>query len=321
MREGLARWVASYIVLTLAAVAFAVIATWRISRSIYLPIKKLHDVTTTLTKNDLRALMTRDNVDEITELGMSFNIMIGRIRELLDAKLQEQENLKKAELRALQAQINPHFLYNTLDTIIWMTESKKTDDVIKVVSALSSFFRLSLSKGRDWITVGEELERTRSYLTIQKMRYRDIMDYEILADERVLDNTVLKLVLQPLVENALYHGLKNKREGGTITVRAERKNEHQVLLQVEDNGIGIPPETLARINTALDDDSAEPRPDSGFGLANVNQRIKLYYGRQYGLALSSEYQRGTCATIVIPVTKDELAPNTVTANTPASARF
>ena len=135
-------------------------------------------MTTTITKNDLQALMTSDNVDEITELGMSFNIMIGKIRELLDSKIKEQENLKKAELRALQAQINPHFLYNTLDTIIWMAEAKKTDQVIEIVSALSSFFRISLSKGRDWITIGEEIERTRSYLTIQKMRYRDILDLQ-----------------------------------------------------------------------------------------------------------------------------------------------
>ena len=179
MREGLSRWAIYYVVLTLCAVAFAVIATWRISESIYRPIKKLHDVTNTITRNDLEALMTRDNVDEITELGMSFNIMVGKIRELLDAKLQEQDNLKKAELRALQAQINPHFLYNTLDTIIWMAESKKTAEVVELVSALSNFFRISLSKGKDWITIGEEVERTRSYLMIQKMRYRDIMDFSI----------------------------------------------------------------------------------------------------------------------------------------------
>lgn len=302
MRDGLARWVGSFIILTLVAIGFAVVATWGISRSIYIPIQKLHDVTSTITKNDLKTLMTRDNVDEITELGMSFNIMIGKIRELLDAKIKEQENLKKAELRALQAQINPHFLYNTLDTIIWMAESKKTDDVVKIVSALSNFFRISLSKGNDWITIGEELERTRNYLTIQKMRYRDIMDFEIEADEAVLNHTVLKLVLQPLVENALYHGLKARRQPGKITVRAQQTSENQVVLQVADDGIGILPETLAQINAALNEDSDETRFENGYGLANVNKRIKLYYGRQYGLVLDSEYRHGTRVGIVIPMT-------------------
>jgi two-component system sensor histidine kinase YesM len=287
------------------AVVFSFLAAWGISRSIYIPIQKLHDVTTTITKNDLQALMTGDNVDEITELGMSFNIMIGKIRELLDSKIKEQENLKKAELRALQAQINPHFLYNTLDTIIWMAEDKKTDQVIDIVRALSSFFRISLSKGRDWITIGEEIERTRSYLTIQKMRYRDIMDYEIEVDEGAADNTTLKLILQPLVENALYHGIKNKRSGGTITVRAKQKDEAEVVLEVEDNGIGFTPEKLAQVQAELSDDSGDIRLESGYGIDNVNKRIKLYYGKQYGLSIRSEYQIGTCVTLVIPAKKDE----------------
>jgi two-component system sensor histidine kinase YesM len=248
--------------------------------------------------------MTRDNVDEITELGMSFNIMIGKIRELLDAKMQEQENLKKAELRALQAQINPHFLYNTLDTIIWMAQSNKTDDVIQIVSALSNFFRISLSKGKDWITIGEEIERTRSYLTIQKMRYRDIMDFSIDADDAVRQNTVLKLVLQPLVENALYHGLKNQRQRGTITVRVEQNNDGNVSFQVLDDGIGIPPDKLAELRNALNADAEENHVESGYGLVNVNRRIQLYYGKQYGLSLSSEYARGTRATIVVPMTRE-----------------
>ncbi|MBK8783729.1 MAG: histidine kinase [Anaerolineales bacterium] len=208
MRESYVRWQIFSIILIFSAVGFSVVAAWSLSRSIYTPIKKLHDVTTTITKNDLQALMTSDNVDEITELGMSFNIMIGKIKELLDSKIKEQENLKKAELRALQAQINPHFLYNTLDTIIWMAESKKTDQVVKIVTALSNFFRISLSKGMDWITIGEEVERIRSYLTIQKMRYRDILDFKIDVEEDVAENTILKLLLQPLVENACITALK-----------------------------------------------------------------------------------------------------------------
>ena len=309
MREGFLRWEVLSIALMILAIGFSVVAAWGLSRSIYTPIKKLHDVTRTITKNDLQALVTGDNVDEITELGMSFNIMIGKIRELLDSKIKEQENLKKAELRALQAQINPHFLYNTLDTIIWMSHSNQTDQVIEIVSALSKFFRISLSKGKDWITIGEEIERTRSYLTIQKMRYRDILDFNIEMDEAVADNTILKLILQPLVENALYHGIKNKRQGGTITVRAKQKDENEILLEVEDDGIGFTTEKLAQLQTELNDDSGDIRMESGFGIGNVNKRIRLYYGRQYGVTVTSEYNTGTCVTLVIPAKKDDSNEN------------
>ncbi|HXD11020.1 MAG TPA: sensor histidine kinase [Anaerolineales bacterium] len=307
MREGFVRWQIFSIVLIFSAVGFSVVAAWSLSRSIYTPIKKLHDVTTTITKNDLQALMTSDNVDEITELGMSFNIMIGKIKELLDSKIKEQENLKKAELRALQAQINPHFLYNTLDTIIWMAESKKTDQVVEIVSALSNFFRISLSKGMDWITIGEEVERIKSYLTIQKMRYRDIMDFKVEVDEDVTENTILKLILQPLVENALYHGIKNKRQGGTISVRARRKGQSEVLIEVEDDGIGFTPEKLAQLRAELEDDSGDIKMESGFGIGNVNNRIRLYYGKPYGLSVQSEYSTGTRVSLVIPA-KIETTP-------------
>lgn len=169
-----------------------------------------------------------------------------------------------------------------------------------MVSALSKFFRISLSKGRDWITIGEEVERTRSYLTIQKMRYRDILDYHIEVDEAVLDNTVLKLILQPLVENALYHGIKNKRSGGMIHVRARQSGDGQIVLEVEDNGIGFTPERLAHVQAQITDDSDEICLESGFGIDNVNKRIQLYYGRQYGLSITSERQVGTRVTLVIP---------------------
>ena len=303
MRAGFVVWEIFAITLTLGAIVFSILAAWGLSRSIYTPIKKLHDVTKTITQTDLQALVTSENVDEITELGLSFNIMIGKIRELLDSKIKEHEILKKAEMRALQSQINPHFLYNTLDTIIWMAEAKKTDQIVEVVSALSNFFRISLSKGQDWITIAEEIERVKSYLIIQKIRYRDIMDFRIEVDESVSGNTVLKLILQPLVENAIYHGIKNKREGGTITIRARPNNANEVLFEVEDNGIGFTPERLVQIQAELADNSSEIKQESGFGLGNVNHRLKLYYGMQYGLSLKSKYQSGTCVTFIIPALK------------------
>ncbi|MBE7554500.1 MAG: histidine kinase [Anaerolineales bacterium] len=296
------RWAITYMILLPCVIAFSIMAAWIISASIYIPIKKLHDVTTTITKNDLQALMTRDNIDEITELGLNFNIMIGRIRELLAAKIKEQEHLKKAELRALQAQINPHFLYNTLDTIIWLAEAHKTAQVIEIVRALSGFFRIALSKGQDWITIHQEIEHVRSYLTIQKMRYRDILDYKIEVDEDILDGVILKLTLQPLVENALYHGIKNKRNGGMITVRARRTDQNGVLLEVQDDGVGFTSYKLAQIQQEINDDSEEiTLKESGFGLENVNKRIKLFYGKQYGLSIDSHYLEGTRVTVAIPL--------------------
>lgn len=291
-----------YLILLPCTIGFSVFAAWLISASIYRPIKKLHDVTTTIAQNDLQALVYSRNVDEITELGNNFNIMIGKIRELLNAKVKEQENLKKAELKALQAQINPHFLYNTLDTIVWMAEASKTDQVIEIVRALSSFFRISLSKGKDWISIRQEIEHVRSYLAIQKMRYRDILDYKIEVDENLMDGTILKLTLQPLVENALYHGIKNKRNGGTITVRAQSVGPDLVRLEVQDDGVGFTPYKLAEIRSMLNDDSSEiSLKEGGFGLENVNKRIKLYYGKQYGLYVQSEYLGGTQVVARIPL--------------------
>ncbi|KPV47456.1 histidine kinase, partial [Kouleothrix aurantiaca] len=206
-------------------------------------------------------------------------IMVGKIKELLAAKIEEHENLKKAELRALQAQINPHFLYNTLDTIIWMAEARRMDQVVELVRVLSRFFRITLSKGKDWITMRDEIEHVESYLAIQKMRYRDILDYRIDIPADMRDGQMLKLTLQPLVENALYHGIKNKRSGGTITVRGSRLPGDLLQIQVEDNGAGITPERLDEIRALLASDTGDTVVgEGGYGISNVKQRIKLYYG-------------------------------------------
>jgi len=302
MQIGLTRWAIGGLGVIIAAILFSIAAAWRISKSIYVPIKKLHDVTTTIARHDIEALVTADNADEITELGLSFNIMVGKIKELLDAKIEEQENLKKAELRALQAQINPHFLYNTLDTIIWMAEAKRMDQVVELVRVLSRFFRITLSKGKDWITVREEVGHVESYLAIQKMRYRDILDYRIEVPDDMRDGQMLKLTLQPLVENALYHGIKNKRKGGAIFVRGRRLDGDLLQIQVEDNGIGMTQEQLAQIRALLDSEAGGVVvAESGYGINNVNQRIKLYYGQEYGLAIESEYLHGTRVSLIIPL--------------------
>ena len=301
MQTGLARWAIGGLGVIAASILFSIVAAWRISKSIYVPIKRLHDVTTTIAHEDLEALMITDNADEITELGLSFNIMVGRVKELLAAKIEEHENLKKAELRVLQAQINPHFLYNTLDAIIWMAEAKRTDQVVDLVAALSRFFRITLSKGKDWITVRDEIAHIESYLAIQKMRYRDILDYRIEMPEDTRGGEMLKLTLQPLVENALYHGIKNKRVGGVIVVRGAWTDGDHLRIEVEDDGIGMTEERLAQVRALLRGGPGDMLPgEDGYGISNVNQRIKLYYGAEYGLAIDSERGRGTRVTVTVP---------------------
>ncbi|MDY0019229.1 MAG: sensor histidine kinase [Anaerolineae bacterium] len=301
-QSNFSQWVFTNLLVMGGVILFAIWAAWLISASVYLPIKKLHDMTTTITEQDLAVLVTGDNADEITELSRSFNVMISRVRQLLDEKIEEQQQLKKAEFKTLQAQINPHFLYNTLDTIIWKTEANQKGEVIELVQALSSFFRITLSKGQDWITIHDEVEHVRSYLCIQGMRYRDILTYSLDVEDDILSYTILKLMLQPLVENALYHGIKNKRGGGVITVRGHRLDEKRALFEVEDTGIGIPPNELARLRANLADSSRrDDIGEHGFGIYNVHQRIKLYYGKQFGLSIESELQRGTTVSLVIPL--------------------
>lgn len=190
---------------------FTVVLYLFISDKLTLPIRDLKNKMKMAESGNLEVKAECANSDEIADLCHSFNIMLQKIKELMDRSLKEHENLKKSELRVLQAQINPHFLYNTLDAIVWMTEANNSEQVVEITKALSSFFRISLSKGKEWITIKDEVEHTRSYLVIQKMRYRDILDFKIDFEEDIMEYKILKLTLQPIVENALYHGIKNKR--------------------------------------------------------------------------------------------------------------
>ncbi|WP_239619302.1 sensor histidine kinase [Cohnella mopanensis] len=248
--------------------------------------------------------------DEIADLGTSFNTMIEKIKMLLEQSIREQEHIQKAELRTLQAQINPHFLYNTLDSIVWMAEAGKNEQVIQLVQALSRFFRISLNKGRDWISIKIELDHVQSYLIIQKMRYRDILDYEVDVSPELQMYPILKMTLQPLVENALYHGIKNQRGKGLIRIGGY-VDLQDIVLFVEDNGIGMTKDRLEAVREQLEqprdsqpDDSGdtgiEDGKNGGFGLQNVHQRLKLYFGERYGLQIESEERKGTCIYVRIP---------------------
>lgn len=285
---------------------FAVSLHFFISNRLTHPLHLLKSKMQLAASGYLEAKVIPTGNDEVAQLGNSFNIMLSKIRKLLEQSIKEQEEIKKAELRALQAQINPHFLYNTLDSIVWMAEAGKNNQVIQLVQSLSKLFRISLSKGRDWIIINKEVEHVHSYLVIQQMRYRDILDYEIDIDPRLNPYPILKMILQPIVENALYHGLKNKRRKGLIRLTGRIENEEDIVLIVEDDGIGMSPEKLEQMRDYLTNNQPPEQTGNevsgGFGLHNVQQRIKLYYGDKYGVNIDSIQNEGTKVSIRIPMT-------------------
>lgn len=237
--------------------------------------------------------------DEIEILDLTFHQMMERIEKLVGDIREEQENLRDMELRLLQEQINPHFLYNTLDAIIWLAESGQTQETVDMVSTLSSFFRTTLSGGRDFVSVAEERSHIDSYLKIQKFRYTDILRYEIRIPDEICHYRILKLTLQPLVENALYHGIKEKRRGGWIYVSG-REEDGDLVFTVRDTGIGMTEEELAHSRALLSGKDKSEEKSGGFGLYNIQQRLRLNYGKEYGLTISSKYGEGTVVTARIP---------------------
>jgi two-component system sensor histidine kinase YesM len=226
------------------------------------------------------------------------NSMAKQIEILIQRSIEEERNLKISEMKTLQAQVTPHFLYNTLDAIIWAAESNRSADVIRLVTALSSFFRITLSHGVDFIPLRDEIQHVENYLIIQQMRYSDILRYAIEADDGILDDTVLKLLLQPLVENALYHGLRPKRGRGLITVSA-KASPGGMTFRVEDTGVGMSPERLCEVRAAMLGGGGQIDGRQCFGLFNVNRRLELYYGAECGLDVSSG-EGGTSVSFRLP---------------------
>lgn len=270
-------------------------------QSVTRPIKKLCAQARKVAKGDFTAKTKIETVDEIAVLTDSFNDMTAEIGVLVENIKRQEKNLRITESKLMQAQINPHFLYNTLDTIMWLAEAKKTEEVVSMVGSLSEFFRTTLSKGKDYITVKEEKSHIESYLEIQQFRYQDIMDYEIEIGEELYQYSIPKLTLQPLVENALYHGIKNKRGRGMIRITGW-KEEQKIYFKVEDNGIGMSRNNLKQLQKSICGTDGEV-DNSGFGLANVNQRLQYYYGEEYGVFFDSEENEGTVATVIIGVKK------------------
>ncbi len=282
-----------FIVALISAALLAATLAFMFARLITKPLTVLGETMLRVQHGDLNATMQEGGFREISLISDTFNAMLSQLKELMNQIVQEQEKKRLHELNALQAQINPHFLYNTLDSIIWMQERGKSQDAIRMVSALARLFRISISKGRNIISVREELEHVRNYLIIQKMRFQEKFVYTIDAEEETLPLRTVKLIIQPLAENALNHAIDEVLgEQLHLQIRAFIDGE-DLCFSIEDDGVGIPKEKLDTLLTA-------PSGQSGIGLRNVHERIQLTYGQPYGLTIHSIEDVGTKIIIRLP---------------------
>nr|WP_305144880.1 sensor histidine kinase [Anaerotruncus sp. DFI.9.16] len=274
----------------LFAMTFAVLISTTITNPIKMLENTMHEVE--VGNFDVRSEIELNN--EIGHLSKTFNVMISRIKDLMEKTVRDEEEKRRSEIRALQAQINPHFLYNTLDTIIWMSAGGKNDEVVEVTSALARLFRTSISKGENLVTLLNEVENIKSYLTIQKMRYEDKLSWRVDVQPELLGLMTPKLILQPIVENAVYHGIKMSQAGGEIAISARTAGD-RLTITIADSGVGMTAEQLEQLFV--------PRPDTdrGIGVINVNNRIRLCFGEEYGLHYFSAPGEGTRVEIWLPV--------------------
>ncbi len=275
------------------------LATNAISESITRPLRQLQETMRSVDTGEFKKAGNIGETEEIKELAREYDTMVTRIEELMAANIREQEQKRKSDLKALQAQINPHFLYNTLDSIIWMAEMGENSEVVKMTSALSKLFRISISKGKELISIKDELSHVESYLVIQKMRYRDKFNYSFDIDQSILNLHTLKIILQPIVENSIYHGTKEIEHTVHIAIEGKRIRE-SVIFTITDNGRGIEPEELKLLNSNETPEEIQKLKHHGVGVKNVNERIKLYFGPEYGVTFESKVGEGTRVTIKIP---------------------
>jgi len=286
------------ILIGVLTIGLAIGVSFWVAAGIARPIVKLRRLMEAAETGDLDVRFVDPPDDEIGRLGKSFNAMISEIGKLLDQVYLEQQKKREAEFRILQAQIKPHFLYNTLDTIHWMAQEKGAQDIVGIVDALTRLFRISLSKGRDVIRLEEELDHVTSYLVIQKIRYAEKFDYVLDVDPALLGRPVVKLTLQPLVENALYHGIKERAGRGTLTIGAQREDQ-TLVLTVADDGVGMDEATLRALENNLH--QGEDASDGGFGVFSVHHRIRLVFGEGWGLSYRSAPGAGTTVTARQPL--------------------
>ena len=288
-----------FLFVVLFSIFLLVFVNLHLSERISVPIKTLERAVKELEAGREEVDIDVSGPYEIERLGHSIRSMVSTMRHLMDDIIEQEAQKRRSELDVLQSQINPHFLYNTLDSVVWMTENGRTDEAILMVTSLARFFRISLSRGSNIIPIADELEHARHYLTIQKMRYKNKFSAVIAAEDGVEGLYTIKLIVQPILENAIYHGMAYADGDGEITVRARRDGE-DVVIEVADNGPGMPEETVERL---LDQSyaAAPGTKGSGIGLRKVHQRIRLTFGEEYGLAIHSEPDAGTTVCIRLPV--------------------
>ncbi len=303
LMEDINRMIGIYALMLIATLLLVQLFSLKLSDNITRPIKSLRDIMRKTEEGDLSLRFESSSRDEVADLGLSFNHMIKTIEQLLERVRLEEDQKRKAELKIVQEQFKPHFLYNTLDTINWMAREHKAMDIVKLVDALTSVFRISLSRGKDYITIKEEVNYIRSYLYVQKTRYEDKLVFDVDADEECMSTMVPKLILQPLLENAIYHGIKLKRGTGHITVSVHRQ-EDMICMAVSDDGKGMDEGTrnslqnLLRTGTRKED--ITPDDNQSFGLYYVRERLQLRYADNYRVDVESREDVGTTISIFIP---------------------
>ena len=292
------------IIILLFSVAISMSSLFSISKNINSSLEDMENFSTEIAQGNLSARINSPDILELNPLAKNMNTMASQIDLLIKKNIEEEKNFQKAEMKALQAQITPHFLYNTLDTILWLAEEEQTEDVVKITKAFSDFLRISLSRGHEWITIQQEIDHIKNYLTIQKIRYADVLNYNITVNEELKNFKTIKLVLQPLVENAIYHGIKNKRGRGNLLVNVDfaDNSKQSIKFTVQDDGAGFTQERLQEVSTELQNASTNSEKlNSVYGLYNVNKKLKLYYGEKTnGLEIKSEHKKGTSISFIIP---------------------
>ncbi|MEG0679765.1 MAG: histidine kinase [Carnobacterium sp.] len=279
----------------LTVFSLIIVMSISVSRYIARPITNMVKVMSNVDANRFDVYTHENRFTEIQQLSGSYNHLIDHVKELMIQVKEEQVELRKSEMNVLQAQINPHFLYNTLESILWMSERGNNKGASEMVAALGKLLRISLNEGGDFITISQEIAHAQSYLTIQQIRYQNQFHYSIEADESVLTSVTIKIIIQPFLENALYHGIERMVDEGNITIKVKDKGD-KILIQIKDDGIGMSPEVLQKIEDGKDSQKG------GIGIRNVHQRIQMYFGKNYGVEIESELDVGTTINIWLPKT-------------------